>query len=60
MDDTARAVAEGLFEAIRAEQDGYHFYRELVQWERGHHDALLRQQEMLKEAYWSASGFARW
>lgn len=36
------------------------FFEELVQWERGHHNALLQQQETLKEAYWSASGFARW
>jgi len=34
------------------------FYRELAAWERGHYEALLAQQEDLKEDYWSASGFA--
>lgn len=33
------------------------FYTELAGWESGHHKALLRQQEMLKEDYWSAAGF---
>jgi len=30
----------------------------LSDWEAGHYKALLRQHEMLKEDYWSASGFA--
>ncbi len=34
------------------------FYADLVEWETGHYRALLRQQEALKESYWSASGFA--
>lgn len=34
------------------------FFTELVEWESGHYHALLRQQESLKEAYWSAAGFA--
>ena len=34
------------------------FYSDLVDWEAGHYHALLRQQEALKESYWSASGFA--
>lgn len=34
------------------------FYRDLAAWEAGHYRALLRQQETLKEDYWSASGFA--
>ncbi|MFH1010108.1 MAG: ferritin family protein [bacterium] len=34
------------------------FYTELVEWETGHYRALLRQQEALKESYWSESGFA--
>ncbi len=34
------------------------FYRELEEWERGHYDALLRQQENLKEDYWSEGGFS--
>lgn len=34
------------------------FYLELAEWESGHYQALLRQQEELKEDYWAASGFA--
>ncbi len=34
------------------------FYAELAEWESGHYHALLRQQEELKEDYWSAGGFA--
>jgi rubrerythrin len=34
------------------------FYRELAEWERGHYNALLTQEEALKEEYWSANGFA--
>ena len=34
------------------------FYDELVKWESGHYHALLRQQELLKEDYWSESQFA--
>lgn len=34
------------------------FYTELAEWESGHYQALLRQQEELKEDYWSAGGFA--
>lgn len=33
------------------------FYTELAEWESGHYNALLRQQEMLKEDYWHAGGF---
>lgn len=33
------------------------FYRELADWEKTHYDALLRQQEELKEDYWSSGGF---
>ena len=33
------------------------FFRELVRWETGHHQALLRQQELLKEDYWSSGGY---
>jgi rubrerythrin len=35
-----------------------HFYEELSDWESGHYEALLRQQESLKEDYWSQGGFA--
>ncbi|UCE58745.1 MAG: ferritin family protein [Phycisphaerales bacterium] len=34
------------------------FYTELSEWEAAHYHALLRQQEALKEDYWSAGGFA--
>ena len=34
------------------------FFRELVRWESGHYQALLRQQELLKEDYWSSGGFS--
>ena len=33
------------------------FFRELSEWEGTHYRALLRQQDTLKEDYWSASGF---
>ena len=38
--------------------DAKGFYSELAEWESGHYQALLRQQEGLKEDYWSASGFS--
>lgn len=34
------------------------FYNELADWETGHYRALQRQQESLKEGYWSDGGFA--
>ena len=34
------------------------FYSELAEWESGHYTALMRQQDELKEDYWSANGFA--
>ena len=34
------------------------FYSKLAEWETGHYQALLRQQEELKEDYWSAGGFS--
>ena len=34
------------------------FFLELAEWEANHYQALLRQQEELKESYWSAGGFA--
>jgi rubrerythrin len=33
------------------------FFRELVAWETDHYNALLRQQDALKEAYWNANRF---
>jgi len=33
-------------------------YMELVEWEKGHYDLLLRQQENLREDYWSSGGFS--
>ena len=59
---------------IRLEQDSMNFYRsqvdaaedseikkfygQLAEWESGHYQALLRQQEELKQEYWSEGGFA--
>jgi rubrerythrin len=34
------------------------FFRDLEQWEKEHYDALLRQQEALKQEYWSEGGFS--
>ena len=34
------------------------FFQDLADWESNHYHALLRQQESLKEVYWSAGGFA--
>lgn len=34
------------------------FFRELADWERGHYQALLVQQEALKEEYWAGNVFA--
>ncbi len=34
------------------------FYAELSSWEQGHYQALLRQQEELKDDYWSEAGFS--
>jgi len=36
------------------------FYEELADWEAGHHEALTRQLEELKEDYWTKGGFAPW
>lgn len=33
------------------------FYEELVAWENGHYEALLRQQQLLQEDYWRDNGF---
>lgn len=34
------------------------FYRELAEWESGHYNALLAQQEELKGDFWASSRFA--
>jgi rubrerythrin len=34
------------------------FFAELASWETGHYHALLKQQEELKDDYWSDSGFS--
>ncbi len=34
------------------------FFQDLAVWEQGHYDALLNQQETLKEDYWNEAGFA--
>ena len=33
-------------------------FAQLADWERGHYNALLTQQDELKEQYWSDSGFS--
>jgi rubrerythrin len=33
-------------------------FEELAEWEKGHYQALLRQQQALKDDYWSANGFS--
>jgi rubrerythrin len=43
---------EATNDAVRA------FFLELAEWEAGHYDALLTQQESLKEDYWAASRFS--
>jgi rubrerythrin len=34
------------------------FYEKLALWEAGHYEALVRQQDALKEDYWSSGGFS--
>jgi rubrerythrin len=34
------------------------FFSDLADWESGHYHALLRQQEELKQDYWTGAGFA--
>ncbi len=34
------------------------FFRELADWESRHYDALLKQQEALKQNYWNAGRFS--
>ena len=33
-------------------------FQQLVEWESGHYDAFVRQQQELQEAYWSEAGFS--
>jgi len=33
-------------------------FEELVDWEKGHYNAFVRQQEELQEAYWNEAGFS--
>ena len=33
-------------------------FEELTDWEEGHYDAVLRQQQELQEAYWNEAGFS--
>lgn len=50
------------FYRVQAEQcedpQAKDFYSELSAWETGHYQALLMQQEELKEEYWSQGGFS--
>jgi rubrerythrin len=47
-----RAADEAPDQGVKA------FYLELAEWEKGHYEALLAQQDELKEDYWAAGGFA--
>ncbi len=40
------------------EPEARKFFGELAEWEAGHYNALLRQQEELKGEYWSGAGFS--
>jgi rubrerythrin len=44
--------------AAQAPEPAKGFFTDLAAWEQTHYEGLLRQQEELKEAYWSAGGFA--
>jgi rubrerythrin len=48
-----RAQSEGT-----SEPTAKAFFAELAAWETGHYQALLRQQDELKDDYWSEAGFA--
>ena len=34
------------------------FFQKLIDWETGHYDALLRQDDAIREEYWEKAGFA--
>jgi rubrerythrin len=43
---------------VSKDETVYKFFKDLAEWESGHYRALLDQQDVLKEDYWSASGFS--
>ncbi|MCX6833373.1 MAG: ferritin family protein [candidate division Zixibacteria bacterium] len=43
---------------LTAEPEAKAFFAELASWEQGHYQALLRQQEELKDDYWLEAGFS--
>ncbi len=43
---------------LAEDEDVKSFFQELIDWETGHYDALLRQDEAIKHEYWEAAGFA--
>lgn len=43
--------------AAAADAEVKSFFTTLADWEKGHHDALLAQQETLKAAYWNENRF---
>jgi rubrerythrin len=43
---------------LASDADVKAFFRELAHWEEGHYQMLLREDEGLKEAYWSENRFA--
>lgn len=44
--------------AAASDPDIKEFFEKLAKWESLHYQALLRQQDALKDDYWSAGGFA--
>jgi rubrerythrin len=40
-----------------ASPEARRFFEDLVAWENGHYEALLRQQQLLQEDYWRENGF---
>jgi len=44
--------------ASARDQEVRAFFTQLADWEAGHYNALLRQQEELKQVYWAQGGFS--
>jgi len=54
-------AAMGYYRDAAVKSDGpevKRLFEELADWEAGHYRALLRQQEALRDDYWSGSGFS--
>ncbi|MGC4118313.1 MAG: ferritin family protein [Myxococcales bacterium] len=44
--------------ARAASPEARKLFQQLVDWETGHYEAFIRQQQQLQEAYWGEAGFA--